>query len=189
MRPWLVILAASVAANAATGPTEYVTKATSGRYSIIQRYVEPESTQDNQDGTWDAVLRFHDASQSDATLATGPEQYLWPGDYRISPDERWILRLQKTGSGENCALLYRVEANGQVWRLEQHLDELAFAIVTRGSHLSRSNYYHVLVDLVSWDMQSGLLHMKIMGTPEDTANPQIDHSVTYDFRKHTMVAK
>lgn len=38
----------------------------------------------------------------------------WPGLYHISPDEHWLLRTQKTGSGDNMAILYRIEDNGRV---------------------------------------------------------------------------
>jgi hypothetical protein len=110
-------------------------------------------------------------------------------NYLISPDEQWVLRLQKTGSGENSALLYRVDSNGQVWRLEQHLDDLAFAVATGRSHLSRSDYYHIGVGLVSGDARAGLLHLKICATANDRANPSIDLKVVYNLRKHQMVAE
>lgn len=191
MRPWLlVLLTCSLAVAADRGPGEYVDKAPSGEYSIVQRYIEPKDPQDNQDfGAWEAILHFADKSKSDATLAANPDRYLWPADYRMSPDEHWILRLQKTGSGENSALLYHVDSNGQVWRLEQHLDDLAFALVTAGSHLSRSDYYHIGVSLVSWDIGSGLLHLKIRASAEDRANPSIDRKVAYDLRKNKMLGE
>lgn len=185
----MAIYATAIAASD-RGPGQYVEKSPSGRYNIVQRYTEPKDAQDNQDlGAWEAVLHFADRSKPDATLATDSDRYLWPADYLISPDEQWILRLQKTGSGENSALLYHVNANGQVWRLEQRLDELAFAVATVGSHLSRSDYYHISVALVSWDIAAGLVHLKIFATPEDRANSPIDRKVVYDLRKHRMVAE
>jgi tRNA A58 N-methylase Trm61 len=96
------------------------------------------------------------------------------------------LRLQKTGSGENAALLYHVNPNGQVWRLEQHLDDLAFAVATSASHLSRNDYYHIAVGLVAWDIKSELLRLKITASPEDKANPAINRAVVYDLRKNRM---
>jgi hypothetical protein len=169
------------------GPGQYVDKSPSGRYSIVQRYIEPKDPQDS--GAWEAVLHFADRSKPDATLAADPDRYLWPADYLISPDERWILRLQKTGSGENSALLYHIDSNGQVWRLEHRLDDLAFAVATGGSHLSRSDYYHIGVGQVSWDIATGLLHLRIRATAEDKANPPVDRKIVYDLRKHKMVAE
>lgn len=191
MRALLLVLTISGIASAADlGPGEYTDKAPSGKYTIVQRYIEPKDRQDNQDfGAWEATLHFSDKSKPDAALAADPDRYLWPADYRISPDEQWILRLQKTGSGENSALLYHVESNGQVWRLEQHLDDLAFAVATAHSHLSRSDYYHVGIGLVSWDERAGMLHLKIGGTAEDKANPPINLKVVYDLRRNRMVAE
>ena len=164
-----------------------VTNAPSGSYLIEQRYIEEQSGEDV--GHWEAILRFSDRSKPDATLAADPDRYLWPATYLISPDEKWILRLQKTGSGENCALLYRVDLNGSVWRLEQHLDDLAFVVSTAGSRFSRSDFYHVTLTLVSWDMEKGLLHLRIRATAEDKGNASLDRKVVYDLRKHTMIVE
>jgi hypothetical protein len=184
-------MAACVAASAPNGQGQVVTKAPSGRYSIVQRYNKPkDDLQDKQDfGAWEAIVHFTDRSKPDATLAGDPDRYPWPATYCISPDEDWILRLQKTGSGENSAFLYHVDSNGQVWRLEQHLDDLAFAVVTARSHLSRSDYYHIGVELLSWNIAAGLLHLNISATAEDRDKPSIDRSVVYDIRKHRMVAE
>jgi hypothetical protein len=191
MRAWLLlVVTCGIASSADRGPGEYVEKAPSGKYTIVQRFIEPKDQQDNQDfGAWEATLHFSDKSKPDATLAADPDRYLWPADYLISPDERWILRLQKTGSGENSALLYHVDSNGQVWRLEQHLDDLAFAVATARSHLSRSDYYHIGVGLVSWDVRAGLLHLKIGATADDRANSSINLKVVYDLHKHKMAAE
>jgi hypothetical protein len=190
MRAWLLVLLTALPPPLIAGPSEYVDKAPSGKYSIVQRYIELKDPQDNQDfGVWEATLHFSDKSKPDATLAADPDRYLWPADYLISPDEQWILRLQKTGSGENSALLYHIQQNGQVWRLEQHLDDLAFAVATARSHLTRSDYYHISVGLVSWDVASGLLHLKIRASADDKANPSIDQKVIYDLRKNRMVAE
>lgn len=178
----IAICAASVAAND-RGSEQYVKKSPSGRYSIVQRFIEPKENRDL--GAWEALLHFADQSKPDATLAADPDRYLWPADYIISPDEQWILRLQKTGSGENSALLYHVDSNGQVWRLEQHLDDLALA----SSHLSRSDYYHISVRLASWDIPPGLLHLKISASAEDKGNPSVDRKLVYDLRKHRMLAE
>jgi hypothetical protein len=187
---FVMVMYATAIAASDRGPGEYINKSPSGRYSIIQRYIEPKNPPDNQDfGAWEAVLHFSDKSKPDATLSADPDRYLWPADYLISPDEQWILRLQKTGSGENCALLYHVDLNGQVWRLEQHLDDLAFAVATARSHLSRSDYYHIGVGLISWDVRAGLLHLEIDARPNDRENPSINLKIVYDLHKHKMVAE
>jgi hypothetical protein len=186
----LLFTICGIASAADRGPGEYIDKAPSGKYTIVQRYIEPKDPQDNQDfGAWEATLHFSDKSKPDATLAAEPDRYLWPADYRISPDEQWILRFQKTGSGENSALLYHVDSNGQVWRLEQHIDDLALAVATAQTHLNRTDYYHIEAGLTSWDIASGRVHLKIRASAEDKANPSIDQKVVYDLRKHRMVAE
>lgn len=185
----LLFTICGIARAADRGPGEDIEKAPSGKYAIVQRYIEPKDPEDNQDsGAWEATLHFSDKSKPDATLAAEPDRHFWPADYRISPDEQWILRLQKTGSGENSALLYRVDSNGQVWRLEQRLDDLAFAVATAQTHLNRTDYYHIEIGLTSWDIASGRIHLRIRAVAEDNANPSIDQKVVYDLHKHRMAA-
>src|SRR5437868_13601878 len=46
----------------------------------------------------------------------------WPASYYVSPDEKRILRIQHSGSGDHVYWLYRVEtANQRLWRMEEQL--------------------------------------------------------------------
>jgi hypothetical protein len=179
MTPRFIVTAITLALVSVMHADDNTFVAPKGTYTITQQYAE----------AWDATLHFRDASLGDAPLAADPDRYPWSATYLISPDDEWILRLQKTGSGENSALLYHVDSNGQVWRLEQHLDDLAFAVATAGTHFTRSDYYHMGVNLVSWDTASGRRRLKIRASAEDRANPSIDQKVVHDLRKHRMAAE
>src|SRR5438045_8953280 len=82
-----------VFAGAAIASEDEVTESPHHTYRVVQHY----------SGDWDASLRFRDGSHPDAPLASDPDRYPWPAVYDISPDDQWILRTQKTGSGENIA--------------------------------------------------------------------------------------
>lgn len=67
--------------------------AEAGTFSINQHY----------EGDFAEIVKFRDAKKPEVRLAG----FNWPGLYSISPDEHWILRTQKTGSGESMAMRSR----------------------------------------------------------------------------------
>lgn len=195
MRALLIIIAGLAASVvlAEDAPSSFTAKAPHGRFTITQRWFRPEWLAENTecsdaDCGWEASLQFADVSKPRATLAAQPEWYSWPADYHISPDEQWIIRDQKTGSGENALFLYHVEGDGRVWRLSQHLDDLVWSALLTPLHLTRADYYHMKVRLVSWDLAAGRVRLKARATPEDRDEKKtIDgRSVTYDLRKHIV---
>ena len=42
----------------------------------------------------------------------GPEQDDYAADFRFTRDSRWLVRLQKTGSGEGTMFLYKLGPKG-----------------------------------------------------------------------------
>ena len=78
-----------------------VVAAPSGAFSIRQEYKAGEFVE---------AISFRQAKVPVVALAG----FEWPGLYSISPDEHWILRTQKTGSGDNMAILYRMEKTSRV---------------------------------------------------------------------------
>jgi hypothetical protein len=96
IRVFPVLLALACATSAAE---DEVTESPRHTYKIIQHYA----------GNWNAVMRFSDASRGDAPLAGDSDRYPWPAIYEISPDDQWIFRDQKTGSGTGIGFLYHVE--------------------------------------------------------------------------------
>jgi len=100
-------------ASAVSAAEDEATESPHHTYRIVQHFAE----------YWGATLHFRDTSRKDVSLASDPDRYPWPAIYEISPDEQWIFRDQKTGSGTGIAFLYHVEQNGRVWRMEQRLDD------------------------------------------------------------------
>src|SRR6185436_10803087 len=77
-----------------------------GTFTITQRRV----------GDWTTKLHFTKNDHRDITFT---DSYPWPALFHISPDDQWILQIQKSGSGENISFLYRLDSNGRIWRMEQ----------------------------------------------------------------------
>ncbi len=190
------IFAGSVAV-AEDAPSTYTVKAPSGRFTITQQWWRPDYIATNTDCNasdcgWEATLGFADKSKPQATLAAHPEWYSWPADYRISPDEQWILRDQKTGSGENALFLYHVLPDGQVWRLSQHIDDLVWRALLAPLHRTRNDYYHLEVVFVSWDIPASTIHLKAFATSNerDEKTSFDGHSIiSYDFKHYTVTFK
>ena len=152
-----------------------VTESPHHTYRIVQHYA----------GNWDASLRFRDSSHSDAPLASDPDRYPWPAIYDISSDEQWVFRTQKTGSGESIAFLYHVEPQGRVWRMEQRLDDLAFAFLSR-EHVVRKTYYHVGAEFIAWDLPHHVLRFRISGTAQQQGQSHLDRSLAYHLDSHAI---
>lgn len=190
-----VIAMCATAMASEQGPGHYVEKSPSGRFTITQRWVKPDYIASNTDCNesdcgWQAVLTFADKSKRDVQLAAPPEWYVWPAGYRISPDEQWMIRDQKTGSGENAFFLYRITPDGQVWRLAEPIDDAVFAALLAPLHHTRDDYYHLQVALVSWDVAAGRVRLKAYPTPNDREHELIDgRAVMYDLNKHVATVK
>jgi hypothetical protein len=189
----VLFLAVLLVAAQTSASEPLVTKSSSGRFTITQRWVKPDFISANTDCNdsdcgWEAILQFADKSKVGATLAAPPEWYAWPADYRISPDEQWIIREQKTGSGENALFLYHLEPNGQLWRLTQHLNDLVFAFLLPPLHRTRDDYYHMEVLVDSWDVGAGKVHLKAYATPNEKDEKTLveGRRVTYDFKNNVV---
>ena len=170
------VVALLVFASAASAAQDEVTEAPRHTYRIVQHYA----------GNWQATLRFSDASRADTPLAVDPDRYPWPAIYEISPDDQWIFRDQKTGSGIGIAFLYHVEQTGRVWRMEQRLDDLAFAYLGAHDHISRADYYHVGAEFIGWDLPGQSLRFRVSGTAEQQGKPHLDRPLVYHLASHTV---
>jgi len=67
------------------------------------------------------------ARRSDAMTLLGPEQRDYPSDFRFTPDSHWLVRMQKTGSGEGSLYLYKLGPQGFVAATKKPLSDLAWA--------------------------------------------------------------
>ena len=163
-------------ASAAAAAEDEVTESPRHTFRVVQHFTE----------NWDATLHFRDASRKDASLAKDPDRYPWRAIYEISPDDQWIFRDQKTGSGTGIAFLYRVEQTGRVWRMEQRLDDLAFAYLAAHDHISRSEYYHVGLEFIAWDLPAQSLRFQVSGAAQQQGKPHLDRTLTYHLASHQI---
>jgi hypothetical protein len=192
MRAALIVLTvcASTIRASEPAPGEFDAKSPHGRFTITQKWVRPDYfASDNDcneaDCGWAAVLHFVDKSKPQVSLADQPEWYSWPADYHISADEQWIIRDQKTGSGENALFLYHLTREGQIWRLTTPIDDAVFATLLTPLHRTRKDYYHLEVVLTSWDLAAACLHLKAYATPNDRKDQLIEgKKIRYDLNTH-----
>ena len=78
----------------------------------------------NADDGW--FWEFWARHQNTQTLL-GPEQENYPAGFRFTADSKWIVRMQKTGSGESTLYLYRLGPQGFVPATKKPLGDLAWA--------------------------------------------------------------
>jgi hypothetical protein len=142
-----------------------------GSYTISQQ----------QNEGWTTTLHFAHATHPDASLEG---QNPWPALFYISPDDRWILQIQKSGSGDNISFLYRVEKNGRVWRMEHGFGELAFQFLDRLPGLHRGEMYHTGIEFRAWSTRDGSLRFTIRGSSIEQSGKGVERELIYDLTNH-----
>ncbi len=111
----------------------------------------------------DVFTTFH-FQRKDAPNIRFTEVYPWPALFYISPDDHWMLQVQKSGSGDNISFLLKIDAEGRIWRMEPTLMELAWSFIKRSKSLHESDLYHTGIEFRSWDLKSQQLHFTFSGT-------------------------
>jgi len=123
--------------------------------------IDPEFTETSPDGattieqyenkdTVDYKWQFWVRRQGTFTLLD-PEPADYPADFRFTKDLKWIVRLQKTGSGESTLYLYRLAPDGYVPASKKPLGDLAWAYLkTRPDwrKIKKAPEYHMTANLV-----------------------------------------
>lgn len=156
-----------------------------GSFTITEHFVSSDPY-----AGWRVTVHFRDKSKPNAVLADLPEWYDSFAAYHISPDEHWILRDQHIGAGVNALFLYRLDSSGEVWRLQNELNDLAFTILFAQSHRKLDDYRHPSSEFVAWDVPSGTLRFKVFATSSDThAYPSIERVVIYRLHEHRVVVQ
>jgi hypothetical protein len=170
----LSILVVLIMAVPSSAEEKTVTKAKSGRFEV---------TQERREEVIETV-RF-----SDPKLA--PVQLMglaWPGIYSISPDEGWLLRTQKTGSGESIALLYRVEENGRVSEI-LGFDALLWVTSDVTSPLKRKDLFHTGIQDVGWLSGVPVLEIVLSGASVSKPGESVKCRMAYDLENHRASLK
>jgi hypothetical protein len=157
-----------------------------GTFSIAQEtpLVSPRRSftiSQQQNGGWTTTLCFAHAAHPDVTLAGG---YPWPALFFISPDDRWILQIQKSGSGDNISFLYRVEQSGRVWRMQQDFGDLAFHFLEQLPGVDRAEMYHTGIEFRAWSMRDDSLRFSIRGSSVEQSGKGVEQELIYDLKNH-----
>jgi hypothetical protein len=181
-----LILSLLFASQAFAGQPDTITNAPSGEYSIIQHDVSTSEC----GACFDTVLHFHDKSKPDVNLTLTEGEfsdfaYRAFARYFISPDDRWILRIQHLGGGTNEAFLYSVAPNGRVRRRE--ISNPVFDRI--GDSLHRSINGRTQIELASWDIPSGSVHLEASYEPlkNGVQQPWLNFNVTYNLKNTKVV--
>src|SRR5262249_43808026 len=119
-----------------------VTKTSPDGAITIEQYV-------NKD-TGDYKWQFWGRRQGALTLLC-PEPGEHPADFLITNELKWIIRLQKIGSGESTLYLYRLTPDGYVPASKKPLGDLAWAYLkTRPDwrKIKKAPEYHMSANLV-----------------------------------------
>jgi hypothetical protein len=137
----------TAAAQPAGPPASYkidpeYTKTSPDGATAIEQYVN----KDTDDYKWQFWVR----RQGTFTLLD-PEPAGYPADFLFTTDLKWIVREQKTGSGESTLYLYRLAPHGYVPANKKPLGDLAWAFLkTRPDwrKIAKAPEYHESADLL-----------------------------------------
>ncbi len=132
---------------------------------------------------WRVEVKFSDAFHPAVTLID--EGLSWKPLFERSPDGRWILYVQKTGSGDNVAWLYTVDDAGRVWRCESRLDWMAWRFSDTISDHKLSELYHTGVDDWTWtDRQT--LRFTLCGSHAKKSGAGVRLHLEYDLKTNKI---
>ncbi len=109
--------------------TDYTATSPDGT-TTIEQYAKTNAAGDY---TW----QFWARHQNKLTMLE-PEQPDYSAGFRFTNDSQWVVRMQKTGSGEQSLYLYKLGPQGFVAATSKPLDDLAWAYFK-----SRSDYRKV----------------------------------------------
>lgn len=146
-------------------------------FTIVQQREGNWST--TSGGNWSTTIHFQKAPAIQLT-----ETYPWPASFYVSPDDHWMLQVQKSGSGDNISFLFRVDSNGRFWRMEPGLMKLAWTFIERSESLHQSDLYHTGIAFRSWDLRTQLLHFTFYGTYMQQSG--VDVPLTYDLKRNVI---
>jgi hypothetical protein len=91
------------------------------------------------------------ARRSDSMALLGPEQEDYAAGFRFTADSHWLVRMQKTGSGEASLYLYKLGPQGFVAATRKPLSDLAWAYLKTSPEwrkVKKDPEYHVSANLL-----------------------------------------
>lgn len=163
-----------------TGPAG---RADEKKTEVIESPGKSLSIRQEYEGNFRETLLFANKELKPVELAKG--ECPWPSVYNFAPDEKAVLRIQKTGSGENVAMLYLVGKDGRVEEVAGFDDEL-WKLADAASPLKKKDLYHTGVSLASWSADSSTLHVLLSGSDSKVSGAGIEFPVIYDLITKTF---
>lgn len=145
-----------------------------GTFSLIQHWDE-----DSEDQDWTTKLHFEKGGHPDVVLS---KEWMWRGDFYISPDDQWVLQVQKSGSGENVAMLFRVDPKGTVARVEPQFEMGAFKFLEGTGPVRFEDLFHTGIEFGAWDLKRGVIRFSLFGT-QAGGGGGFRHEMEYDLAK------
>jgi hypothetical protein len=128
---------------------------------------------------WEACISFSDSRKPPVHLS----RVSWPGVFSISPNDEWILRIQKVGSGENVGFLYRIENTGRVFEVLE-FNKALWRTSDDHSRLKHRDLYHPAIEAAVWSSDSKTLLLHLRGSNAKKNNDGLLADVIYDLRNH-----
>lgn len=160
--------------SASHGEEETVAKSASGRFHVTQEY----------HGDFVEMVRFRDPAHPAVQLPG----LNWPGLYSVSPDDRWLLRTQKTGSGDSQAMLYHIEENGRVSEV-LGFDALLWSVSDKNSKVKKKDLYHTCVLDFTWAKDGDSVEIVLRGSNVTEAEDGIECRISYNLKTHRAVIR
>ena len=164
----MLMLLISVVAHA---EAKVAIKANSGRFEITQEHKD------------DFIERIKFTNPEKATIQLAG--FSWAGHYSISPDEKWIFRTQKVGSGASIAILYKVEENGRVSEVV-HFNEALWEVAVKYNHYKNEELYHKAIRKASWSEGGKLLELTLSGTNTKKTDDHLKIDLTYNLQTNSV---
>ena len=131
-----------------------------------------------------AVIHFADPHKTPVTLALNNEAATWRPIFHVSPDGKWVLCIQKTGSGSNSAWLYHVR-NGLATKSNEPLGVAAWRYSDAHSQLQSTGLYHKQISEEEW-AADGTLRFTLRGSRISKPGEGVTLRLAYDPANGTI---
>jgi hypothetical protein len=112
----------------------------------IEQYFKEETDDYGTKLVWQFWVR-----RQDTFTLLDPEPADYAAGFRLTNDLKWIVRMQKTGSGESTLFLYRLSPQGYVRATRKPLGDLAWAYLKSRPEwrkVARDPEYHITANLL-----------------------------------------
>ena len=132
-----------------------------------------------------AVVHFANPHKTAVTLTLNNEAATWWPLFYVSPDEKWILCIQKTGSGSNSARLHHVR-EGLATKLNEPLDVAAWRYSDAHSLHPSTDLYHKQISEAEW-AADGTIRFTLRGSCVSMPGEGVTLRLAYDPIKQTIM--